>query len=186
MAMDSAIRTRDAITHLRRAWVEPLRQLTDGLVSRRMALPRASAMPALALQLASGGQGAILLVQVAGARCAALAEALAAAGYDVQIAHGLPAAVASLAQRPPALVVVAGDAEQAAYQTLREAGAFPILAFIPQPTDEQVLAAFEVGVDDCQASGISKDELVARIHNMLRSADRQPAAGVNSNADSGI
>jgi len=124
-----------------------------------------------------GDQSPILLVQVAGARCAALADALAAAGYDVRVAQGLPAAMTSLARRAPALVVIAGDAEQAAYRTLRQTGAFAILALIPQPTDEQMLAAFEVGVDDCQASGISQGELIVRIHNMLRTADRQPAAG---------
>jgi len=177
MAMDSAIRTRDSGTLPSRAWAEPLRRLTCRLVRRRSALPREAETHTPAMQLAMGDQSPILLVQVTGARCAALAEALTAAGYDIQVAQGLPAAMTSLARRPPALVVVAGDAEQAAYQTLREAGAFPILALIPQPTDEQVLAAFEVGVDDCQASGISKDELVARIHNMLRAAGRQPAAG---------
>ena len=130
-------------------------------------------------------RGSILLVQVAGARCVALADDLAAAGYNVQIAQGLPAAVASLERRPPALVVVDGDAEQDVYGILRQAGAFPILAVIPQPTDEQVLAAFAAGVDDCQQSSICKGELVVRIHNMLRPTGRQPAAGVPRNADGG-
>jgi PleD family two-component response regulator len=183
--MDSAIRARDAVTLLSRAWAEPLRRLTSQLVSRRSALPRESGTPASATQLASGDQGLILLVQVAGARCAALADALAAAGYDVQIAQGLPAAVTSLKRRPPALVVIAGDAKQAAYRTLRQAGGFPILALIPQPTGEQVLAAFEVGVDDCQHSGISKEELVARIHNMLRPAGRALAADLPLLAERG-
>jgi PleD family two-component response regulator len=185
MAMDSATRTHDAVTLLSRAWAEPMRRLTSQLVRRRGALSRASGTPASALPLSSGDRGAILLVQVAGARCAALADALAAAGYDVQIPQGLPAAVASLERRLPALVVVDGHAEQDTYWTLRQVGGFPILALISQPTDEQVLAAFAVGVDDCQASGISKDELVARIHNILRSAGRQPAAGVPPHADSG-
>lgn len=183
--MDRAICTRDAVTLLSRAWAEPLRRLTSQLVRRRSALPRASGTHAPALQLSSGDLGSILLVQMAGARCAALADALAAAGYDVQVAQGLPAAVASLERRPPALVVVAGDAEQDAYRTLRQAGGFPILALIPQPTDEQVLAAFAAGVDDCQQSGISKDELVARIHNMLRPAGRALAADLPLLADRG-
>ena len=170
--MDSLMRTRDAVTLLSRAWAEPLRRLTGKLGRRRSALPRASGTPASALPLANGDRGAILLVQAAGARCAALADALAAAGYDVQIAQGLPAAVDSLERRPPALVVVAGDTEQETYRTLRDAGEFPILALIAQPTDEEVLTAFAVGVDDCQQSGISTDELVARIHNMLRPAGR--------------
>ena len=185
MAMDNAIRTRDAVTLISRAWAEPLRRLTGKLGRRRSALPRASGTPASALPLANGDRGAILLVQAAGARCAALADALAAAGYDVQIAQGLPAAVDSLERRPPALVVVDGDAEQDVYGILRQAGGFPILAVIPQPTDEQVLAAFAAGVDDCQQSSICKGELVVRIHNMLRPTGRQPAAGVPRNADGG-
>jgi PleD family two-component response regulator len=179
--MESALRTRDAVTLPRRAWAGLLRRLTGQPGGQHTALPPKAEAPAPALQLASGDQGLVLLFQIPGARCAALPAALAAAGYDVQVAQSLPAAASSLERRPPALVIIDGDVEQAAYRTLRGAGAFPILALIPQPTDEQVLAAFEVGVDDCQASGISRDELMARIHNMLRSASRQPGASVLSN-----
>jgi len=182
MAMDSATHTRDSVTLLTRTWVEPLRRLTGRWVKRRSnSLPAAPAPPS---QSAGGDRGAILLAQVASARCVALADALTAAGYDVRGAQGLPAAMASLARRAPALVVVDGHADQAAYQTLRRAGAFPILALMAEPTDEQVLTAFTAGVDDCQKSGISKEELVVRIDNLLRVAGRPPAAGASPNADS--
>jgi len=154
------------------------------VASQRTAFLHVSGTPAPATQHASGHRGTILLAQLADARCAALADALTAAGYDVRVAQGLPAAMASLARRAPALVVVDGHADQAAYQTLRRAGTFPILALMAEPNDEQVLAAFTAGVDDCQKSGISKEELVVRIDNLLRVAGRPPAAGASPNADS--
>jgi len=132
-------------------------------------------MPAPARQLASSDRGLVLLVQMAGVQCAALADALIAAGYNVQVASGLSPTVASLARRPPALVVVDGHADEVAYQTLRRAGAFAILALMAEPTDEQILAAFAAGVDDCQKSGIGQGEIIARVHNMLCAAGRQPA-----------
>ena len=148
--MDSAMHTRDSITLLRRTWAEPLRRLTSEVVERHRVPGREKGTSAPARQLASSDRGLVLLVQMAGARCAALADVLTAAGYDVQVAQGLPAAVASLARRTPALVVVDGQANQALYRNLRQAGAFVMLALMVEPTDEQMLAAFAAGVDDSQ------------------------------------
>lgn len=176
--MAGALHTCDPATHLGRAWSDGLRAVAGRLIPGHSPLSHALSRPASTAQPASGDCGGILLVQLSGARCAALADALAGAGHDVQVVQGLPAALSSIQRWPPALVMVDGPAEPDVYRTLRQAGAFPILALIPQLTDAQMLAAFAVGVDDCQASQIHKAELMLRIRNMLRPMGGRAATAV--------
>jgi len=72
---------------------------------------------------------------------------------------------------------VGGDIDFAACHTLRQALSAPVLALLAYSTEEQTLAILDAGADDCQASTISHEELLARIRALLRHHAAPPAPG---------
>jgi len=125
------------------------------------------AAPAIA-ERDPGASESILIVELGGWRCGALPAQLAKAGYQARVVQGVPAALDISAQEPISLCIVGGDIDFAACHTLRQALSAPVLALLTYSTEEQTLAILDAGADDCQASTISHEELVARIRTILR------------------
>ena len=110
----------------------------------------------------------ILIVEVGSWRCGTLPNLLLKAGYAPQLALGVPAALERLRQTPVSLCLVGGAVDCGAINTLRQVSQARVLALIPNAQAEHALASLEAGADDCQVSSISRDEVVARIHTLLR------------------
>ncbi len=112
--------------------------------------------------------GLILIVEADKWNGKALGCSLEQAGYSVQATQGETAALELLKRESPTLLVVGGAPDPAFYRSLRRASSAFILALIPQGNEEQVLAAFAAGVDQCQTGYLSNAEGVARIRALLR------------------
>jgi DNA-binding response OmpR family regulator len=111
--------------------------------------------------------GTVLIVEAGEWNCGALHSQLEQAGYAAQVAQEA-SALEALKREPPALLIVGGMPDPCLYRTLRRASSAPILALIPQGDEDQVLAAFAAGVDQCQTGHISGTEVVARARVLLR------------------
>ena len=129
--------------------------------------PAAGEAPALA----EGDQGAsasILIVELGGWRSGALPDRLQKAGYRTRVVRGVPAALESHRREPVALCIVGGRVDFAACRTLHETLSAPVLAFVIYGDVEQAVTLLDAGADDCQASTISPQEVLARIRSLLQ------------------
>jgi DNA-binding response OmpR family regulator len=123
-----------------------------------------------ALQPASSpsiSAGTVLIVETGEWTCGTLPRKLEQAGYAAQVAQET-SALEALKRAPPVLLIVGGTPDPCLYRTLHYASPAPILALIPQGDEDQVLAAFAAGVDQCQTGHISGVEVVARARVLLR------------------
>jgi DNA-binding response OmpR family regulator len=112
----------------------------------------------------------ILLVGIGGWDCAPLAQRLEQAGCEVQWERVQDAALAFLARGCPDLLVVVGPTDLAFYGALRRTCSAPMLVLAAGASEEDMLAAFAVGVDQFQPWPISCGEAAARALALLRRA----------------
>lgn len=110
----------------------------------------------------------IVIVALDGRACSPLAHALDLAGYQAQAVASLAEAMECLKRERPVMLVVCGSATSDTYRVLRRNASIPLLALLPELAQEEAHAAFNAGVDDCQLTSISKAEMVARVHALLR------------------
>ena len=119
----------------------------------------------------------ILLVEDDTALRDAVAEALRGAGYRVATAADGTEAESQLAAFRPDLAVLevrlpAGPDGFALARTIRAGGDLPII-FVTAYTDlDHRLAGFAAGGDDYVTKPVATDELIARVHALLRRAGR--------------
>jgi DNA-binding response OmpR family regulator len=111
---------------------------------------------------------------------AAIATRLRSEGYEVEIAGDGPGGVELCERFRPDLVVLdlmlpGLDGIEVCKQIQRERP-LPVLMLTARDSETDLLVGLAVGADDYMTKPFSARELVARIHALLRRADR-PAAG---------
>ena len=119
----------------------------------------------------------IMMIIMDGCIVNSTAQALQAAGYEVRMVRGLPDALESLWQAPPSLIIVCGRPATHTYLALRNTTDAPILALLTPATEADMLEALEVGADDCQPATIGNQEVLMRVHTLLRRGDRHKLTG---------
>jgi len=97
---------------------------------------------------------------------------LRSADYAVQVVND-STALEKVQRESPLVIIVGGAADLNLYRVLRGASTALILALVSDSDRERILEAFDAGVDDYQVVPISSAEIVARVHSMLRSVQRQ-------------
>lgn len=113
------------------------------------------------------GQRLVLIIEQTGWDGRSLLAGLQQAGYTAHIV-GKAGALLAVQNESPALLIVGGAPDADLYRALRHASPASILALIPHGDEEQVLAAFAAGVDQCQTGYLSHVETVARVRALLR------------------
>jgi DNA-binding response OmpR family regulator len=111
---------------------------------------------------------------------AAIATRLRSEGYEVEIAADGPGGVALCDRISPDLVVLdlmlpGLDGIEVCKQIQRERPV-PVLMLTARDSETDMLVGLAVGADDYMTKPFSARELVARVHALLRRADR-PASG---------
>ena len=139
----------------------PLRHIERVPRARQVHTETASAVP-------PEHRSTILLVSMGSRDVAPLADALAQEGYWIFLASGLGGALDSLPREFPNLVISIGQTAPDDLRALRQGTTVPILALLPQPTEAEVSAVLEAGVDDCQPMAIGFGETLSRVHALLR------------------
>ena len=112
---------------------------------------------------------------------AAIATRLRSEGYEVEIACDGPGGVELCEQFRPDLVVLdlmlpGLDGIEVCKQIQRE-HPLPVLMLTARDSETDMLVGLAVGADDYMTKPFSARELVARVHALLRRADRPAAAG---------
>ena len=112
--------------------------------------------------------GKILIVELGGWTDPPLALWLQSAGYEPKIAQGRQSGLDALYDTMPLMLIVGGDADPKYYVALRRVSVVPILALTPTAEPEQIVAAFNAGVDDVQMDSIPSNEILARVNALVR------------------
>ena len=120
------------------------------------------------------------MIEDEGSIAAAIATRLRSEGYEVEIAADGPAGVELCERFRPDLVVLdlmlpGLDGIEVCKQIQRDRP-LPVLMLTARDSETDLLVGLAVGADDYMTKPFSARELVARIHALLRRADR-PAAG---------
>lgn len=155
--MDTAA-TRDRAQWIRQSWQRFVQRFHFRVARSTERLPQSV--------------GLVLIVQANGWNGESLVPPLRAAGYAARIVEEGDAALETLKDTHPLVLIVGGAADLKLYCTLRHAAAIPILALAPESDREHTLAALAAGVDDYQFGSISQREIVARVTALLRSFRR--------------
>jgi DNA-binding response OmpR family regulator len=114
----------------------------------------------------------IMTIMIDGCKIDGMAEALEAAGYEVQRVKGLPAGIENLSRAVPSLVIVGGPPAQDLLSALRQATKVPILALLTQASESDTLDTLSAGADDCQPASTGDREIVLRVRTLLRRSGR--------------
>jgi len=115
---------------------------------------------------------------------AELANALSAAGHEVQVVMTPADAVAAMRSRQPDIVVAEGLAASGAIASLRTGGSSgitPVLVVAPAQDVEARIAFLEAGADDVIDGGFDPNELEGRVMALLiRAGKLQPDMAARS------
>jgi len=143
--------------------------------------PVTSSSPAAPPQptAAPGGGRRIAVIEDEASIAAAIATRLRSEGYEVEIAADGPGGVELCERFRPDLVVLdlmlpGLDGIEVCKQIQRERP-LPVLMLTARDSETDLLVGLAVGADDYMTKPFSARELVARIHALLRRADRPPA-----------
>src|SRR3954465_13937678 len=122
----------------------------------------------------------IAVIEDEGLIAAAVASRLRSEGYEVEIAGDGPAGVALCERFHPDLVVLdlmlpGLDGIEVCKQIQRE-HPLPVLMLTARDSETDMLVGLAVGADDYMTKPSSGGELVARVHALLRRADRPASA----------
>ncbi|MGH2829304.1 MAG: response regulator [Actinomycetota bacterium] len=122
------------------------------------------------------GKQRILVVEDEESIAEAVRARLAAEGYDVEVFHDGPAAVASCAAAPPDLVVLdlmlPGMDGLDVCREIQRRRPIPVLMLTARTDEADKIAGFAVGADDYLTKPFSLRELTYRIRAILRRAER--------------
>ncbi len=118
----------------------------------------------------------IAVIEDEGSIAAAIATRLRSEGYDVEIAADGPGGVELCERYRPDLVVLdlmlpGLDGIEVCKQIQRERP-LPVLMLTARDNEADLLVGLAVGADDYMTKPFSARELVARVHALLRRADR--------------
>lgn len=151
--------------------------------------PRAAAakpQPKRAKQLATEDQLRVLVVEDEIDFQALLRSTLTEAGYQVEVAQDGPAAVDMAQMSAPDLMildwVLPGMSGLQAARNIRRWSKAPILMITSKTAQEDLVAAFDAGVDDYLTKPFQTAELLARLHALSRRrelAAEDKQAGLN-------
>ncbi len=102
-------------------------------------------------------------------------KALAAASYEIAVAHERPALEKALAESTPALLILsqifdASDGLDIASVLLDRFPTLPILLFLPEDFPKVVRQALHVGISDCLYPPLRIDDIIQTVENSLRRA----------------
>jgi DNA-binding response OmpR family regulator len=124
----------------------------------------------------SGTQRRILVVEDERTIADSVAARLRAEGFDVDIAHDGPAAVARARALRPDLVVLdimlPGFDGLEVCRRIQAERAVPVLMLTARGDETDLLVGLAVGADDYLTKPFSMRELAARVHALLRRVDR--------------
>lgn len=112
--------------------------------------------------------GKILIIELGGWTDPPLALWLQSAGYEPKVAQGRQSGLDALYDAMPLMLIVGGSADPKYYIALRRVSVVPILALTPTADPEQIVAAFNAGVDDVQMDSIPSNEIIARVNALVR------------------
>lgn len=114
----------------------------------------------------------------------ALAARLRGEGFDVVTAHDGPSAVETYARVQPDVVVLdvmlPGFDGLEVCRRIQAERSVPVLMLTAKSDENDMLVGLGVGADDYLSKPFSMRELVARVHVLLRRADRAEAAELSS------
>jgi DNA-binding response OmpR family regulator len=122
----------------------------------------------------------ILIVEDDQAIAHSLEARLRSEGFDVALAGDGPAAVAACERQPPDLVVL--DLMLPGYdgvevcRRIQAGSSVPVLMLTARDGETDMLVGLGVGADDYVTKPFSMREVVARVHAILRRAERAAAA----------
>jgi DNA-binding response OmpR family regulator len=126
--------------------------------------------------MAQRGARNILVVEDEEPIAAAVAARLRSEGYAVEIASDGRAGVETCERTKPDLVVLDLMLPELdgleVCRRIRKSAAVPILMLTARDTETDTVVGLEVGADDYMTKPFSPRELVARVHALLRRADR--------------
>jgi hypothetical protein len=112
--------------------------------------------------------GKILIIELGGWTDPPLALWLQSAGYEPKVAQGRQLGLDAVYAAMPLMLIVGGNADPKYYAALRRVSVVPILALTPTTDPEQIVAAFNAGVDDVQMDSIPSNEILARVNALVR------------------
>jgi DNA-binding response OmpR family regulator len=138
----------------------------------------------------SNNQRRVLVVEDERTIAESLAARLRAEGFAVELAHDGPTAVARAHASRPDLVVLdvmlPGFDGLEVCRRIQADRPVPVLMLTARGDETDLLIGLAVGADDYLTKPFSMRELAARVHALLRRADRNAAngqAGTDGNAD---
>src|SRR3954451_551 len=151
---------------------------TPDLYPRRVQSP--SSAPASGAAVAPSAARRIAVIEDEESIASAIATRLRSEGYEVEIAGDGPGGVQLCDRFRPDLVVLdlmlpGLDGIEVCKQIQRDRP-LPVLMLTARDSETDMLVGLAVGADDYMTKPFSARELVARIHALLRRADR-PAVG---------
>ena len=124
-------------------------------------------------------KGQILVVDDQAATSSLISEILKEEGYEVRVADNLQRARENVKKAMPELIILDrrlpdGDGLElcAELRARPESASLPILMLTAQKTIADKISGFKVGADDYLAKPFNTEELVARVHALLRRAGR--------------
>ena len=133
-------------------------------------------MPKLAPMVSPRGIRTILVVEDEPPIASAVAARLRSEGFDVEIAADGLAGVETHDRLRPDLVVLDLMLPELdgleVCRRIRKTAGVPILMLTARDTETDTVVGLEVGADDYMTKPFSPRELVARVHALLRRADR--------------
>jgi DNA-binding response OmpR family regulator len=143
----------------------------------------APAMPSRPAAVPAGGRR-IAVIEDEQSIASAIATRLRSEGYEVEIAFDGPAGVELCDRFRPDLVVLdlmlpGLDGIEVCKQIQRD-HPLPVLMLTARDSETDLLVGLAVGADDYMTKPFSTRELVARIHALLRRADRPAASDERS------
>jgi DNA-binding response OmpR family regulator len=126
------------------------------------------------------GRRRVLVVDDEPTIAASVAARLRAEGFEVDVAHDGPAAMARVAEAEPDLVVLdvmlPGFDGLEVCRRIQARRPIPVLMLTARDAETDVLVGLGVGADDYLTKPFSIRELAARVHALLRRVDRAAAA----------
>ena len=120
---------------------------------------------------------ALVAVTDEGASTGELPSLLALCGFGSRIVTRLPEAMRILQEHPPTVIILqASDSSgRSLCRTLRALTTEPIVAICPARSEELVVELLEAGADCVLGEPLSRRELSARLHALLRRRREVPA-----------
>ena len=126
-------------------------------------------------------QRRVLVVDDEPTIAASVAARLRAEGFEVDVAHDGPAAMAQVAEAEPDLVVLdvmlPGFDGLEVCRRIQARRPIPVLMLTARDAETDVLVGLGVGADDYLTKPFSIRELAARVHALLRRVERAADGG---------